>query len=165
MPLPVLHLLHGSIPKGLDHTAIDLARARGWKEIGEYSSLKAGDKAYVVTGGKSAAFFIIGRRPIVEGVNYITSHVDSPRLDLKMKPLYEKEGVTYLDTHYYGGIKKYQWVTLPLAIHGVVFKKDGSRIDITLGEDEDGPSFCISDILPHIAQEQRTKTASAFIDG
>ncbi len=146
-------------------TAIDLARARGWKEIGEYSSLKAGDKAYVVTGGKSAAFFIIGRRPIVEGVNYITSHVDSPRLDLKMKPLYEKEGVTYLDTHYYGGIKKYQWVTLPLAIHGVVFKKDGSRIDITLGEDEDGPSFCISDILPHIAQEQMKKTASEFIDG
>ena len=120
---------------------------------------------YVVCNEKSLALFVIGRKSLVDGIGFVTSHIDSPRLDLKMKPLFEKEGIVYLDTHYYGGIKKYQWVTMPLAIHGVVFRKDGSRVDIVVGEDEDDMSFCISDILPHMAQEQMKKSAGEFIEG
>lgn len=146
-------------------SALEMAQAKGFRDISTYDSLKPGDKVYVVCNEKSLALFIIGRKSLVDGIGFVTSHIDSPRLDLKMKPLFEKEGIVYLDTHYYGGIKKYQWVTMPLAIHGVVFRKDGSRVDIVVGEDEDDMSFCISDILPHMAQEQMKKSAGEFIEG
>ncbi len=145
--------------------ALEMAQAKGFRDISTYDSLKPGDKVYVVCNEKSLALFVIGRKSLVDGIGFVTSHIDSPRLDLKMKPLFEKEGIVYLDTHYYGGIKKYQWVTMPLAIHGVVFRKDGSRVDIVVGEDEDDMSFCISDILPHMAQEQMKKSAGEFIEG
>ena len=146
-------------------SALEMAQAKGFRDISTYDSLKPGDKVYVVCNEKSLALFVIGRKSLVDGIGFVTSHIDSPRLDLKMKPLFEKEGIVYLDTHYYGGIKKYQWVTIPLAIHGVVFRKDGSRVDIVVGEDEDDMSFCISDILPHMAQEQMKKSAGEFIEG
>ena len=146
-------------------SALEMAQAKGFRDISTYDSLKPGDKVYVVCNEKSLALFVIGRKSLVNGIGFVTSHIDSPRLDLKMKPLFEKEGIVYLDTHYYGGIKKYQWVTMPLAIHGVVFRKDGSRVDIVVGEDEDDMSFCISDILPHMAQEQMKKSAGEFIEG
>ena len=113
---------------------------------------------------KSIALFRIGEEPIENGMNILGAHIDSPRLDVKMNPIYESEGVVYMDTHYYGGIKKYQWVTLPLAIHGVVVKKDGTKKEICIGEDDE-MTFCISDILPHMAQEQMKKSASDFIPG
>lgn len=146
-------------------TALAMAQAKGFRPIGDYKELKAGDRVYVTNHEKSVALFVIGQEDIRKGINFVTSHIDSPRLDLKMKPVYEKDGVVYLNTHYYGGIKKYQWVTMPLAIHGVIFRKDGSRVDVIAGEKEDEPSFCISDILPHMAQEQMKKSASDFIEG
>lgn len=145
--------------------ALELAQKAGFRDIAEFRTLKAGDRVYTVYHDKAAAFFVIGEKDIGEGINFVTAHIDSPRLDLKMKPVQEKEGIVYLDTHYYGGIKNYQWVTIPLALHGVVFRKDGSRADIVFGEDEDGPVLTISDILPHMAQEQMKKTAGEFIPG
>lgn len=142
------------------------AEAKGYKDITKVSEkLKAGDKVYFNQMGKSVALYHIGSNPIEEGLNILGAHIDSPRLDIKQKPVYENEGFVYLDTHYYGGIKKYQWVTLPLAIHGVVCKKDGSVLNIVLGEDENEPSFCISDILPHLGQEQAKKTIAEAIVG
>ena len=141
---------------------VSLAKACGYTELCEKTELKAGDKVYFINRDKSIALFHIGQDDIENGMNILGAHIDSPRLDLKMKPLYEKEGIVYLNTHYYGGIKKYQWVAHPLAIHGVVFKKDGSCALVNIGEDEDDTSLCISDILPHIAQEQMKKSASEF---
>ena len=109
--------------------------------------------------------FIVGRRPLTEGANIVGAHIDSPRMDIKQNPLYEENGIAYLDTHYYGGIKKYQWVTLPLALHGVVAKKDGTVLDIVIGEDEDDPVVGVSDLLIHLAQEQMGKKASVVIEG
>ena len=114
---------------------------------------------------KAVALFEIGSENLENGINVLGAHIDSPRLDVKQNPLYEKDFVVYLNTHYYGGIKKYQWVTLPLAIHGVVCTKDGRTVNITLGEDETDPVFVISDILPHLAQKQMKETASDFIPG
>ena len=143
---------------------IRLAEAAGYRDIETVGSLRSGDKAYVVKHGKSIALFNIGTEPIEKGMNILGAHIDSPRLDIKMKPVYESDGIVYLDTHYYGGIKKYQWVTLPLALHGVVIKKDGTEVRIELGEDDE-LAFCISDLLPHMAQEQMKKTASELIPG
>ena len=143
---------------------ISLAEARGYKDIETTDHLQSGDKVYFVQYGKSIALFRIGSDSIEKGMNILGAHIDSPRLDVKMNPLYENDGVVYLDTHYYGGIKKYQWVTLPLAIHGVVISKDGTKKEIILGEDDE-LAFCISDILPHMAQEQMKKNASEFIAG
>ena len=143
---------------------IALAEKYGYTDIQGKDSLKAGDKVYYTQYGKSIALFNVGSRPIEDGMNILGAHIDSPRLDVKMKPLYESDGIVYLDTHYYGGIKKYQWLAHPLAIHGVVVKKDGTQVDICLGEDDDN-AFCISDLLPHIAQDQMKKTASEFIAG
>ena len=144
---------------------VSLAKACGYTELCDKTELKAGDKVYFINRDKSIALFHIGQDDIENGMNILGAHIDSPRLDLKMKPLYEKEGIVYLNTHYYGGIKKYQWVAHPLAIHGVVFKKDGSCALVNIGEDEDDTSLCISDILPHIAQEQMKKSASEFFPG
>ena len=140
------------------------AEDKGYRNIETVSSLKPGDKVYYVQYSKSIALFSIGTEPIEKGMNILGAHIDSPRLDVKTNPLYESDGIVYLDTHYYGGIKKYQWVTLPLAIHGIIAKKDGTVTEITAGEDEE-LAFCISDILPHLAQDQMKKTASEFISG
>jgi aspartyl aminopeptidase len=141
------------------------ARSKGFASIDEVKNLKAGDKVFVSKMGKSIALFVIGKKDISEGMNILGAHLDSPRLDVKQNPVYEKEGIVYLNTHYYGGIKKYQWVALPLAIHGVVCLVDGRRIDVNIGDEEGDPVFCVSDILPHIAQEQMKKTAAEFIEG
>lgn len=127
--------------------------------------LKAGDKIYAVCMGKTVALFNIGKRSMEEGMNILGAHLDSPRLDVKQNPLYENSELAYLDTHYYGGIKKYQWVTLPLAIHGVVVKTDGTKVDIVIGEDESDPVFCVTDILIHLAANQMTKKASVAVEG
>lgn len=128
-------------------------------------SVKAGDKVYAVCMKKTIALFNLGTKPLVQGMNILGAHIDSPRLDIKQNPLYENGDFAYLDTHYYGGIKKYQWVTLPLAIHGVVVKKDGSVVEIVIGEKEDDPVFCVTDLLIHLAGEQQEKKANKVIEG
>ncbi len=146
-------------------TFIKEAEKKGYSPIEDHEILSPGDRVYITVYGKAIALFEIGTEPLEEGLNILCAHIDSPRLDLKMKPLYEKNGIVYLNTHYYGGIKKYQWVTLPLAIHGVVAKKNGEVVNVVMGEDDDDYTFAISDILPHIAQEQMKKSASEFIPG
>lgn len=141
------------------------AEAHGYKDINQVKELKAGDKVYVSKWGKAIALFNIGSSSMEEGMNILGAHIDSPRLDVKQNPIIEKDFLVYLNTHYYGGIKKYQWVTLPLAIHGVVCKKDGSVINVSIGEDSSDPVFVISDILPHLAQKQMKESASEFIPG
>ena len=144
---------------------IALAEANGYRRLESAESLKCGDKVYVEDYEKAIALFHIGSEPMEKGMNILGAHIDSPRLDIKMNPLYESEGLVYLDTHYYGGIKKYQWVAMPLAIHGVVVKTTGEKINVVLGEEDDEFTFTISDILPHIAQEQMKKSAGEFIPG
>ncbi len=133
--------------------------------IKKKQKLTAGDKVYAVCMGKTIALFNIGTKPLEEGMNILGAHLDSPRLDVKQNPLYESNDLCYLDTHYYGGIKKYQWVTLPLAIHGVVVKTDGTKVDIVIGEDEEDPVFCVSDILIHLAADQMAKKANVAVEG
>ena len=144
---------------------IEDARAAGYKDIRDCKILKAGDKVYISKFGKAVALFNIGTGSIEDGLNILGAHIDSPRLDVKQNPLYEKDFLVYLNTHYYGGIKKYQWLTLPLALHGVVCKKDGTTVNVRLGEDEEDPVFVISDILPHLAQKQMKEAASDFVPG
>ncbi len=146
-------------------TIIQMAENAGYREITEYEKLGAGDKVYIVKAEKSIALYNIGKLPLDKGMNILGAHIDSPRLDIKMRPLYEDSGIVYLDTHYYGGIKKYQWVAMPLAMHGVICKKDGTTVIVNVGEDEDDIALCISDLLPHIAQDQMKMTASEFIPG
>ena len=144
----------------------DVAQKNGFVKFDEFGgALNAGDRVYYANRGKAMILCVKGKRSIKDGVRISAAHIDSPRLDLKQCPIYEQDGVGYFKTHYYGGIKKYQWVTLPLAIHGVVCKTDGKVIDVKIGEDDDDFTFCISDILPHMAQEQMKKTASEFIPG
>lgn len=133
--------------------------------IRENKKLKAGDKIYASNKGKTLALVIIGKDDVQNGFNIVGSHIDSPRLDLKPNPLYEDEGFAMLDTHYYGGIKKYQWVTIPLAIHGVVINKEGKKIDIVIGEDESDPVLYISDLLIHLASDQMNKKLSKGVEG
>lgn len=144
---------------------IAMAKKAGYKDLNSCKKLKAGDKVYITKMNKAIALFQMGSEPLEKGMNILGAHIDSPRLDAKQNPLYEKDNITYLNTHYYGGIKKYQWTTLPLAIHGVVCKKDGSTVKVIIGEDAEDPVFCISDILPHLAQEQMKDKASDFIKG
>lgn len=131
----------------------------------ENKPLYPGDRVYVNNKGKAIAMFIIGEEDIEKGINILGAHIDSPRLDLKANPLYEDEEFAYLDTHYYGGIKKYQWLTLPLSLHGVVIKKNGDSISICIGEDGSDPVVGITDLLPHLGKEQLEKEASKFIEG
>ena len=131
----------------------------------EFETLKPGDKIYFVNREKSMYLAIIGEESIENGMHIIGSHVDSPRLDLKPNPLYEDSGLAYFKTHYYGGIKKYQWTTIPLSIHGVIVKKNGEKIELNIGEDEKDPIFTITDLLPHLAQEQMEKKLKNGIDG
>lgn len=148
---------------------IDDARAAGYRDlddvIAQGDSLKAGDKVYSAIMGKSIALFHLGERPMEEGMNIVGAHIDSPRLDLKQNPLYEDGELAMLETHYYGGVKKYQWVALPLALHGVVAKTDGTLVEIALGEDPGDPVVGISDLLPHLGRVQMAKNADKVIEG
>ncbi|MBQ7644368.1 MAG: aminopeptidase [Spirochaetales bacterium] len=150
-------------------TSVRIAQENGYRDINTVDKLKTGDKVYYDKMGKSLILFNIGSDDISKGMNILGAHIDSPRLDAKQNPIYEdklyKTGIVYLNTHYYGGIKKYQWVASPLAIYGVVVKADGTKVDVAIGDDPEDPVFCISDILPHIAQEQMKKTAADFIEG
>ncbi len=145
------------------------ARIAGYVSLEEAISkkkkLKAGDKIYVNQMGKSMALFVIGKEPIEKGMNILGAHIDSPRLDIKQNPLYEDTGMALLDTHYYGGVKKYQWVTLPLALHGVIVKKDGSVVKVSVGDKEEDPVFGVSDLLIHLAGDQLEKKAAKVIEG
>lgn len=149
--------------------AIEIAQEHGFKDIQDYidakKPLKANDKVYYNNMGKSLALFIVGKEPIEKGMTILGAHIDSPRLDLKQHPLYEDHDLVLLDTHYYGGIKSYQWVALPLALHGVVCKKDGSKVNIVIGEDPSDPVVEISDLLPHLARHQMEKPARSIIEG
>ena len=148
---------------------IKRAKEKGYIDIEEAvkkgEPLKAGDKVYAVCMNKSVALFNIGKEPLENGMNILGAHIDSPRMDIKQNPLYEDSDLAYLDTHYYGGIKKYQWVTLPLAIHGVVVKKDGTTVQINIGEKADDPVFCVTDLLIHLAGAQMEKKAAKVIEG
>ena len=148
---------------------IRIAEENGYKNLDDVikngEALKAGDKVYANNMDKAIALFIVGERPMEDGMKILGAHIDSPRLDLKQNPLYEDTDLALLETHYYGGIKKYQWVTLPLAIHGVVCKKDGTKVDIVIGEDDNDPVIVISDLLVHLAQTQQEKKANKVIEG
>lgn len=141
------------------------AKKEGFKELSEYKSLKSGDKFYVKNTEKAILLGVAGEKCVREGVKIIAAHIDSPRLDLKPNPLYEDSSIGYFKTHYYGGIKKFQWLTIPLAIHGVIVKKNGEKVRITIGEEESDPVFCISDILPHLASAQMSGDAKKIITG
>lgn len=148
---------------------IRIAEENGYKNLDDVikngEALKAGDKVYANNMDKAIALFIVGERPMEDGMKILGAHIDSPRLDLNQNPLYEDTDLALLETHYYGGIKKYQWVTLPLAIHGVVCKKDGTKVDIVIGEDDNDPVIGISDLLVHLAQTQQEKKANKVIEG
>lgn len=145
--------------------SIKIAEKAGFKDLNTVSELKAGDKVYFNNRGKSLFLFVLGKEDLAKGLNILGAHVDSPRLDLKQHPLYEDSGLVLLDTHYYGGIKKYQWVAQPLALHGVVCKKDGSLVKVVIGESEDDPVVGVSDLLIHLAADQMKKTGSNVVEG
>ena len=145
--------------------SIKLAKEKGFKPLESFDTLKSGDKVYVTNRGKNIALFIIGKKPLTEGMRILGAHIDSPRMDLKQNPLYESEGFALADTHYYGGIKKYQWVTIPLSLYGVVCKKDGTVVDVVIGEDENDPVVGISDLLIHLSADQLDKKAAKVIEG
>lgn len=141
------------------------AEAKGYKNIDDVKELKAGDKVYKINRKKNVLLAVIGKEDMEKGFNLVGSHIDSPRLDLKQNPLYESCNMSLLRTHYYGGIKKYQWTSIPLAIHGVVFTKNGEEKKIVIGEDENDPVFCINDLLPHLGKDQMAKKLSEGIEG
>ncbi len=146
-------------------SAKKIAEENGFRDIATYDSLKAGDKVYFINRDKSMYLAIIGEKKIEEGMHIIGSHVDSPRLDLKPNPLYEDSGFAYFKTHYYGGIKKYQWTTIPLSVHGVIVKANGEKIEVNIGEDDNDPIFTITDLLPHLAMDQMEKKLKNGISG
>lgn len=141
------------------------AEAHGFRDLINFEKINPGDKVYFVNRDKSMYLAVIGKEKLENGINIIGAHIDSPRLDLKPNPLSEEGGLAYLKTHYYGGIKKYQWTTIPLSIHGVIIRRDGEKIDINIGEDENDPIFTITDLLPHLAQDQMQKKLSNGIEG
>ena len=145
--------------------SIRLAKEKGFKPLDSFETLKPGDKVYVNNRDKNIALFVIGNKPLTEGMRILGAHIDSPRMDLKQNPLYESEGFVLADTHYYGGVKKYQWVTIPLSLYGVVVKKDGTVVDVVIGEDDNDPVVGISDLLIHLAAEQLDKKAAKVIEG
>ena len=145
--------------------SIDLLKKNGFVEYQKGMKLKAGDKIYRNNRDKAILMAVVGTAPIAEGVRLCAAHIDSPRLDLKQNPLYEDNELALFKTHYYGGIKKYQWTTIPLALHGVVVRADGTRITVTIGEDDNDPVFCVTDLLPHLATAQMTKPLAKCITG
>ncbi len=148
---------------------VNLIEEKGYRELEAVmesgDKLQAGDRVYSVWMNKSIVLFQIGTDKMADGINILGAHIDSPRLDIKQNPLYEDGGFAYLDTHYYGGVKKYQWVTIPLAIHGVVVKKDGTTVEVSVGEKDEDPVFFVSDLLIHLSQEQLEKKANKVIEG
>lgn len=146
-----------------------MAEAHGYRNLDDIikhnETLKIGDKVYADNMGKTIALFLIGEEPIEGGMNILGAHIDSPRLDLKQNPLYEDNEIAMMETHYYGGIKKYQWVTLPLAMHGIIVRKDGTSVQVNIGEDDQDPVVGISDLLVHLSADQLTKTAAKVIEG
>lgn len=159
----------GKTEREVINQAVTAAENAGYIElnqaIAENKKLKPGDRVYMVWMNKTMVLFEIGRRPLEEGINILGAHIDSPRLDVKQNPLYEDGEMAYLDTHYYGGIKKYHYVARPLALHGVIVKKNGETIELAIGEDEDDPVFFVSDILIHLASEQMKKTGAKVVEG
>ena len=141
------------------------AEAAGYRDLYSVETVKAGDKVYAAWMEKSIALFNVGSDPLEQGMNILGAHIDSPRLDLKQNPLYEDSGFAYFDTHYYGGIKKYQWVTIPLGIHGVIVRKDGTKEVVSIGEKEDDPVFAVTDLLVHLSSKQMEKKASTVVEG
>ena len=158
-------LTHGKTERECTIGAVARAKAAGFKDINEVESLKAGDRVYAVNRGKGVCLLVIGTENIEKGLNILGAHIDSPRIDIKQVPLYEDHGIVLLDTHYYGGIKKYQWVAHPMSLHGVVCKKDGSIVNVTIGEDPKDPVVGISDLLIHLSADQLSKKASNVIEG
>lgn len=150
-------------------TTIEMAEAEGYRNLKDViksgEKLSAGDKVYMAYNEKAIALFNLGTEPLESGMNILGAHIDSPRIDLKQNPLYEQEGFAYLDTHYYGGIKKYQWVAHPLALHGVVVKKDGTTVNVAIGDNENDPVLVITDLLVHLAGEQMEKNAAKVVEG
>ncbi|MBP3866337.1 MAG: aminopeptidase [Eggerthellaceae bacterium] len=157
------------IEREIAQASIELAEQAGYVDLyqafDEGRTLKPGDKVYAQTHGKAVILAQLGTDPLVKGMNILGAHIDSPRLDLKQNPLFERNELVHLDTHYYGGIKKYQWVTVPLALHGVVAKKDGTVVPINVGEDAGDPVFCVSDLLIHLAKDQMQKTGTDVVSG
>jgi len=145
--------------------AVEAAKAKGFTEMVPGKKVSAGDKVYFNNRGKSIILAVIGSDSLVEGANICAAHIDSPRLDVKPNPLYEETEIAYFKTHYYGGVKKYQWATIPLALHGVVYRKDGEVVPVTVGEAENDPVFYISDLLIHLSADQLQKTAAKVIEG
>ena len=149
--------------------SVTMAEEKGYvaleKAIEEGRTLRPGDKVYAAYNDKTIVLYHIGEEDLTKGMNILGAHIDSPRIDIKQVPLYESGGFAYLDTHYYGGIKKYQWVTIPLALHGVIVRKDGSKVNICIGEDEKDPVFTITDILVHLSRKQMEKKAGEVIEG
>ena len=141
------------------------AEAAGYIELSKANEVKRGDKVYAAWMGNSIALFNIGEDPVENGMNILGAHIDSPRMDLKQNPLYEDSGFAYFDTHYYGGIKKYQWVTIPLAIHGVVVRKDGTTVEVSIGEKSEEPVFVVTDLLIHLSGKQLEKKANTVVEG
>lgn len=141
------------------------AKAAGFVKFDKKKKYKAGDKVYLINREKSAILAVIGSEPVENGVNLLAAHIDSPRLDMKQNPLVEKDEVGYFKSHYYGGIKKYQWTTVPMSLHGVIVKADGSKITVNVGEDDNDPVFCVSDLLPHLASAQMKRPAAEIIKG
>ena len=147
------------------NAAIEIAKANGFKEYDRSAKYTAGEKVYYNNRGKSVILCVFGTEPLENGVKISAAHIDSPRLDLKANPVYESNDLCLLKTHYYGGIKKYQWATIPLALHGVIFKADGTKVEVCIGEKDDDPVFMVTDLLPHLAQEQSKRTLSEGIKG
>ena len=145
--------------------ALKIAESKGFKNLHDVKTANVGDKLYLINKNKNIVLFTVGQKPVKEGLRVLGAHIDSPRLDIKQNPLYEKDGFALLDTHYYGGVKKYQWVTIPLAIYGVIIKKDGTTVNVAIGDDENDPVLGISDLLIHLAGDQMQKTASKVIEG
>lgn len=145
--------------------ALKIAESKGFKNLHDVKTANVGDKLYLINKNKNIILFTVGQKPVKEGLRVLGAHIDSPRLDIKQNPLYEKDGFALLDTHYYGGVKKYQWVTIPLAIHGVIIKKDETTVNVAIGDDENDPVLGISDLLIHLAGDQMQKTASKVIEG
>ncbi len=145
--------------------AIEMAEKAGFVPFDPAKTVKPGDRVYVNNRGKALILAVIGEKPIREGVSIAAAHIDSPRLDLKPNPLYEDHGMAYFDTHYYGGIKKYQWTAVPMALHGVVVRKDGTTVTVNIGEKPEDPVFCVTDLLPHLASEQMKRPAPEIVRG
>ena len=158
-------LNHGKTEREIVAQSERIAREHGFRSIDEYTELHPGDKVYFVNRCKNIYLAVIGKRSMEEGLNIIGAHADSPRLDLKPNPLVQEGSLAYFKTHYYGGIKKYQWTTIPLAIHGVIIKANGEKLTISIGENENEPVFTITDLLPHLAKEQQQKKVSEAING